>query len=84
VLKASRYLHMDEQGRVWVTGIEDGPPREIPWLKRRAALVTQSLSTGAYPQGDRLYSMLRQAFFWPGMLHDCREAAAAALPRQLE
>jgi transposase InsO family protein len=28
--------------------------------------------------------MLRQAFFWPGMLHDCSEAAAAALPRQLE
>jgi hypothetical protein len=28
--------------------------------------------------------MLRQAFWWDGMLSDCREAAGAAIPRQLE
>jgi hypothetical protein len=27
VLKASRYLAMDADGRVWVTGPAEGPPR---------------------------------------------------------
>ena len=84
VLKASRFMYMDAAGRVWLRGDDDVPPRQIPLLKNRPKIITSSLTTGAYPSGDRLYSMLRQAFYWPGMLLDCREAASAALPRQLE
>jgi hypothetical protein len=61
-----------------------GTPREVPLLKNRLKIVEENLRTGAYPSGDRLYGLLRMAFYWPGMLHDCREAAAASLPRQLE
>ena len=61
-----------------------GSPERGSFAKKQAEIVEENLRTGAYPSGDRLYGLLRMAFYWPGMLHDCREAAAASLPRQLE
>lgn len=43
-----------------------------------------ALQEGAYPSGDRLYSMLRQGYYWPGLYLDCKEEANACIPRQLE
>ena len=39
VLRASKFLTLAENGKLWVTGLPEGPPREIPLLKNRSKIV---------------------------------------------
>ncbi len=39
VLRASKFLTLAESGKLFVTGLPEGPPREVPLLKNRSKIV---------------------------------------------
>ena len=61
-----------------------GPPKRVPPLRDRRALVREALHATGYPHGLRLYELLSQRYYWTGMQQDCIEESAGAMPRQFE
>ncbi len=84
VVAASRYLRLDKDGRLWVSGTGGGPPRLIPDMVDRGPLLEKLLEDLGYPGGDRLYQAAKQQYFWRGMKVDCHKLAKTSLARQKE
>lgn len=81
VLWASRYLVMDERGRVWVVA-KGVNAREVPLLKERKPIIVGTMKQLAFPNGQRLHGLLKVQYYWKGMKTDCMAECGAALPRQ--
>ena len=82
-LRAARWLTLDERGRLWASG-RYYPRVEVPPLVSRRAVVEEAHAAMGYPQGYRLYQMLRGRYYWVGMHRDCVQVASACLANQVE
>lgn len=81
ILWASRYLCMDERGRVWVVAEKVGA-RDVPLLRERRPIIVGTMKQLAFPNGQRLHALLKVQYYWRGMKTDCMAECGAALPRQ--
>jgi hypothetical protein len=50
-------------------------PRLVPEFKYRKKIVLAALPMSGYASGRRLYELLKQHYYWTGMLQDCEEVA---------
>lgn len=58
VLRASGFLKLDSQGRLWIDR-EGQPPRQVPLLRDRRQMIRKTMVSLAFPHGSRLYQLLR-------------------------
>lgn len=80
VIRASAFLKMDENHRLWAKskGIYD---REIPPMKHRMKILSEIATALAFPNGKRLYDLVKERYYWDGMMADCLAVCASLIPR---
>ena len=68
--RATRYVTLADDGRLYVRG-RHYTQLEVPPLYARLEIVRYMAGSLAFPDGNRLYQLLRQRFFWSGLQRDC-------------
>jgi hypothetical protein len=84
VVQASKYIHMNREGKVYISGPLEGVPRLVPEFRFRKQIVQAALPLSGFASGRRIYELLRQHYYWDGLLKDCEEVASASVVRQRE
>jgi hypothetical protein len=62
VMRTSRFLSMDEDGRIWTNegASWERKRREIPPIRDRKNIITETAKAMAFPGGDKLYALLKE------------------------
>jgi hypothetical protein len=73
-------LRIDDDNKVWIAAPQGGF-RQIPAFKYRRKILEQAFVRGVYPSGDKLYQVVMQDYYWPGLHVDCCELAHSSIIR---
>ncbi len=57
---------------------------EVPPIRERWRIIYQASKAVGYTSGDRLYSLLRERYWWHGMRNDCVVHCANSKANQIE
>lgn len=81
--RVAKYVSLGDDGRLRVRG-RHYTELEVPPLYARLEVVRHAAGTLAFPDGDRLYQLLRQRFFWAGLRRDCLLVTQSLVSTQKE
>ena len=76
-------MRLEDDGTLKVKG-KHYTNLEVPHLHARINIVRHASGSLAFPDGDRLYQLLQQCFFWTGMQQDCLLVACSLVCTQKE
>lgn len=83
VVSASKWMSVGSKGELFTVN-QDGRLRQVPPISERQGILKEYHLSSGMCSGERLYQIIRQAYYWHGLRGDCNKYVSKCMPTKVE